>query len=466
MRIIVLNGSPKGDLSITMQYAAYLQTLHPEHTLRSLNIAQQIRQIEQDEEKFAETLAEIKSADAILWAFPLYVFLVHSQYKRFIELIFERNAADAFRGKYTAVLTTSIHFFDHTAHAYMRGICDDLDMNFYDSFSAGMGDLFKSTERNHLQKFFNSFIDAVQRNAPCVKQYPLLVDDIREYVPGEQAPGAIAGKQKVILVTDAQEHQVNLRRMIDQFVARFAEPPEVVNLHQVDIKGGCLGCIRCGYDNRCVYTGRDGFIEMYNKLKSADILVFAGAIHDRYLSSLWKTFFDRAFFNTHIPSFAGKQLAFLVSGPVRQLPNLRQILEAYAEHQKANLAGIVTDEADEAGQIDAALTELALCSVSYAECNYKRPNTFLGVGGIKIFRDEIWGPLRFPFVADHQYYKRHGVYDFPQQNYMSRAHNFFLGLLAKLPAIRNKLYGPKMVEYMVRGYITFNAKERRRHDAR
>ena len=25
----------------------------------------------------------------------------------------------------------------------------------------------------------------------------------------------------------------------------------------------------------------------------------------------------------------------------------------------------------------------------------------------------IWGRLRFPFIADHEYYEKHGLYDFP-----------------------------------------------------
>ena len=461
MKIIVLNGSPKADLSVTMQYVAFLQKTNPQHTLKILNIAQQVRQIEQDELKFNEVMAEIKNADAVLWAFPLYVFLVHSQYKRFIELLFERNRADVFQTKYTAVLSTSIHFFDHTAHQYMRGICDDLNMKFCDSFSAGMRDLFKETERNNLLNFFNGFLAAIQRKAPCVKLYPPLVDNRPEYHPGPSATAPIVHQRKIVIVTDAEEQQVNLQRMINSFAAQFDGLPEVVNLHQVDIKGSCLGCIRCGYDNSCAYSGRDGFIDMYNRLKTADILVFAGAIHDRYLSSLWKTFFDRAFFNTHMPSFVGKQMVFLVSGPLQQLPHLRQILEAYTEHQQANLVGIVTDENSESNDTYSVLQELALRSLNYAECGYKRTSTFFGVGGLKIFRDEIWGPLRFPFVADHQYYKQHGVYDFPQYDYASRARNCFLGLLAKFPAVRKELYGPKMTEYMIRDYKRFVEKESR-----
>ena len=453
MKIIVLNGSPKGDRSVTMQYVAFLQKANPEHTLKILNIAQQIPLIEKNEQQFTAIMEEIESADAVLWAFPLYVFLVHSQYKRFIELINERAATAVFQGKPTALFSTSIHFFDHTALNYMQGICDDLNMSYYDSFSAEMRDLLKESERKKMLSFFNGFIDAIQRKAPYSKLYSPLVHDIPEYTPGPITAAPIDPKRKIVIVTDAEEHQVNLQRMISHFSAQFSEQPEVVNLRQLDIKGSCLGCIRCGYDNTCVYTGRDEYIDMYNtKLKTADILVFAGAIRDRFLSSLWKTFLDRAFFNTHMPSFPGKQIAFLVSGPLRQLPNLRQILNAYTEHHQANLAGIVTDEQAESRETDAALQELALRCVKFADCGYKRPNTFLGVGGLKIFRDEIWGPLRFPFVADHQYYKQHGVYDFPHQDYVSRAKNLLLGLLVKVPAIRKEIYGPKMTEFMIKDY--------------
>ena len=44
------------------------------------------------------------------------------------------------------------------------------------------------------------------------------------------------------------------------------------------------------------------------------------------------------------------------------------------------------------------------------------PRTFLGVGGHKIFRDQIWARLSFPFTADYRYYEEHGLFDFPQQD--------------------------------------------------
>lgn len=450
MKIVVLNGSPKGEISVTMQYVGFIKKKFSQHELKILNIAQRSKQIESKAEVFHAIIEDIKEADGILWAFPLYVFLVHSQYKRFIELIGERSAEAAFKGKPAAILTTSIHFYDHTAHNYIHGICDDLDMNFYASYSAEMQDLFKEMEREKLCHFFQGFLEAIIRKAPAIKIYSPLHIQTTEYTPGTSLEPVDAYDKKIVIVTDEEEGQRNLKQMVQRVAAHFTGQAEVINLHNVDIKGGCLGCIRCGYDNTCVYRGKDGFIDFYNnKLKTADILIFAGGIRDRYLSSLWKTFFDRGFFNTHIPSFMGKQIAFLVSGPLGQLSNLRQIMEAYAELQQANLVGIVSDEEGNSQILDDLLRELAVRSVEYAKIQYIKPTTFLGLGGRKIFRDEIWGDLRFPFAADHQFYKDKGFYDFPQKDYAARMRNVIFGWMVKIPAVRKRIYNEMMIRKMV-----------------
>jgi len=128
MKIAVLNGSPKGDTSVTMQYIHYMRQLHPDIVLTVHNISHRIKALEKDPKAFRAVLDDVRSSDLVIWAFPLYYFLVPSQYKRFIEMVFEGKAASAFKSKFAAVLTTSLHFFDHTAHNYMRAICDDLGM--------------------------------------------------------------------------------------------------------------------------------------------------------------------------------------------------------------------------------------------------------------------------------------------------------------------------------------------------
>ena len=284
MKITVLNGSPKGNLSVTMQYVNFIQKKFPHHELKILNIASQIKKIEKDTEAFQEIMDEVRSSDGVLWAFPLYVFLVSSQYKRFIELLWERKVEDVFKNKYTSALTTSIHFFDHTAHNYIRAICDDLDMKFVGSFSAGMYDLLREKEREELIPFAENFFQTIEAKIPTIKSFQPLTYGKVDYVPG-RAEEKIKTNKKVILLTDCTDPQTNLGRMIEKLKNSFLNGIEVVNLYDIDVKGGCLGCIQCGYNYECTYTGKDEFIEFYNTtLKTADVLVFAGTIQDRYLS--------------------------------------------------------------------------------------------------------------------------------------------------------------------------------------
>jgi multimeric flavodoxin WrbA len=450
MKITVLNGSPKGKLSATLQYVNFIQKKFPHHELKILDVASQIKKIEKDEKAFQEIMDEVRSSEGVLWAFPLYYLLVSSQYKRFIELIWEKEATGCFKNKYTSVLSTSIHFFDHTAHNYMRAICEDLDMKFLGSFSAEMYDLLKEKERGRLIHFAETFFQSIETNIPTLKIFPPLTNREFDYVPGSSQE-KIKTSKKVILLADGTDPQTNLGRMIERFKNSFSNGVEVINLHDLDIKGGCLGCLQCGYDYTCTYTGKDEFIEFYNtRLRTADVLVFAGTIQDRYLSSRWKLFFDRGFFNTHTPSFIDKQIGFIISGPLSQIPNLRQILEGYVEFQQANLVDFVADEYGDSPQIDATLQSFAKRLISFSENNYVKPRTFLGVGGMKILRDDVWGRLRFPFQADHRFYERHDVYDFPQRDYKARMIATLLRLLTKIPRIRKEIYEKRMREEMIR----------------
>jgi len=439
MNIVVLNGSPKGDLSVTLQYVRYAARKYPQHSFQYFPVAQNIRKLEKDEAAFREVIDAVKAADALLWAFPLYFLLVCSQYKRFIELIFERKQEVAFAGKYTASLSTSVHFFDHTAHNYIHAICDDLQMHYAGAYSAAMYDLMKKQERARWLAFADHFLDAASRQISTARVYPSLMKQNFIYEPGTAEVNLDVTGKRILIMKDGQTPACNIDAMVQSFAGNFREKVDIINLMDVDMKGGCLGCCKCGLDNTCEYQGKDGYIDFYNeKVKKADVVVFSGAIHDRYLSSRWKTYFDRSFFNTHMPTLTGKQIAFLISGPLGQIANLRQILEAYAETQEASLAGIVTDEAGDSKQLDLLLAQLADTLVLRAAGDYAPPATFFGVAGRKIFRDEIYGMLRFTFQADHRYHKSHGLYDFPQKNHKVRRMNVIMMLLTKIPPFRKK----------------------------
>ena len=94
MKIAVLNGSPKGEVSVTVQYVRYIQKRYPEHELKIINVAHEIHGIERDQAKWQAVVEEVRSSDGVLWATPVYYFLVPSQFKRLIELIGERQAEE------------------------------------------------------------------------------------------------------------------------------------------------------------------------------------------------------------------------------------------------------------------------------------------------------------------------------------------------------------------------------------
>ncbi len=446
MNILVLNGSPKGDMSVTMQFVRYAAHLATEHNFKILNISQKIAKIESS--TFDDVIAAVEAADAIWWATPLYVCLVPAQYKRFIELIHERGAQAAFKEKPCATITTSIHFFDNVAQNYLHAVCDDLNMRHVARYSPDMYDLLQEQGQAELTRFTRLFFERINIRNPQV--YAPLTPPALNYEPATAPVPVNAGARRIAIITDQQEGDANLKAMTDRLQQQLG--CEIHNIRDIDIKGGCIGCIKCGFDYICSYEGKDGFIEFYNDvIKGSDILIFAGTIHDRFLSARWKMFFDRSFFNTHTPTLIGKQLAFLISGPLQQIPNLRDALSAYGEWQRANPAGIVSDECANSAALDAQLDGLGQSLIMYADEGYVAPPTFLGVGGQKIFRDDIYGRLRFVFQADHKFYEEHGYYDFPQDDLKAQKLNDMMMEMTRDPAAREQVR--KMIKSeMVRPY--------------
>jgi len=426
VNIIVLNGSPKGNESATMQYINYIQKKNPQHKLKILNIAQQIKKIVKDAVKFQEIIDKIKNSDGVIWASPLFVMLIPYQYKRFIELITERKVEDAFKNKYTCVLTTSIHFYDHTAVNYLNAICDDLEMKYVGFFSPDMFDLMVPKNREQLLLFAENFFYTIENKLPTTRQHLPIKDYEFDYNPIltlNDNDKIDPGDKKILIISDSTETNTNLGKMIETLQNCFTNEIEIININNLDIKGGCLGCIQCGYDNRCVYEDKDEFTNFWKSLKDFDIIIIAGVIQDRYLSSRWKLVIDRSFFNGHVPTLIKKQFGFIISGPLGQNFNLKQIFQAYVELQDSNLVDIITDECQDSNKLDSSLYNFAKNLVRFSKSGYIRTPTFLTVGGKKIFRDAVYGKMRFVFQADHRFYEEHGYYDFPHNDKTAKKMN-------------------------------------------
>ncbi len=451
MKIVVLNGSPKGKVSVTLQYVRYIKQEVPEHDYVIHDVAHRIKRLEKDNDEFDRIIDDIKSSDAVLWAFPLYYMAVAGQYKRFIELIHERGCADAFKDKYAASLSTSIHFYDHTAHAYIRAISEDLEMRFFDFFSAEMSDLIKEVEQEKLLFFARSFFKSIEDKEVFPKQFPKIEEHKFKYEKGRAHRKISLDGERIVLLKDSDESDTNLNSMIDMFVSCISGEVEIYDIKEIGMKGGCLGCLHCSYDNTCRYS--DGYVEFFEqRVKTTDILIIAGTIRDRYLSANWKMFFDRSFYNNHVPVLGGKQIGFIFSGSLSLNMNLQEIMEAQFEISQSNAVGFITDECHDSETIDRMINDYAKRIVELSISGYIKPPTFRSVAGGKIFRDEVYARMRFPFIADYKYYKRNKLFDFPQKNYKTRFIGRVMMTLANLKGFRTEVYKKTMRHQMVKPF--------------
>ncbi|MCT4619934.1 MAG: NAD(P)H-dependent oxidoreductase [Marinisporobacter sp.] len=411
MKFVILNGSPKGERSVTMQSMEYLKIKESYHTFETIHIIQKLKKYEEHEETLLKDCEKIKGADGIIWAFPVYHLLVPSHYKRFIELIFENKMMEYFKGKYTSVFSTSIHYYDTTAHEYMRSICEDLEMNYLEGLSHHMNDLLNPKRREEILLFFQNMIYANKEKLRLSKHYHSIEKNDFLYTPKKVIQKMDTDK-KIIIVTDAKKEDRNICRMIQQYMDTFKNKIEIFNLNEISMKGPCLGCCKCAKENICVYHEKDGYRKFIDYvLEKAHVIIYAGTIKDRYLSSTFKRFYDRSFCYTHIPYLKGKQIGYMISGGLKEIPNLRQILEVYTQ-QGANLIGFVTDEEKDSSKIDEKIVSFAKLTKFYSERNYFRATNFLGVSGHKIFRDAVAGELGAIFLGDYQYYKENKLFDF------------------------------------------------------
>lgn len=438
MYITIINGSPKGQYSVTLQTALYLQKLFPEHTYDIINAGRRIKSLEKD---FSQVKESMEKADILLFSYPVYTFLAPAQLHRFIELL--KNSGWELSGKIATQITTSKHFYDVTAHTYIKENCLDMGLRFINGLSADMDDLTTEKGQTQAKKFFEHLLFRAENSlferpaAPMGKPAHL---PVTVPLPREKKTG-----RDIVVVTDCEAENEQLSGMISRFDAVLPYPVRVVNLCDFPFAGGCLGCLNCASTGKCVY--KDGFdTYLREKIQTSDAIVYAFTIKDHSMGALFKTYDDRQFCNGHRTVTMGKPVGYIISGDLSEEENLRLVLRGRSQAGGNFLAGPATDEFDTNKEIDDMAAELSWA----LENNYAPPSDFLGVGGIKIFRDLIYG-MRGIMKEDHKFYKEHGLYDFPQKKKGTTALMYLAGAALSNDKIRAKM-GNKMNEGMLLPY--------------
>lgn len=429
MKILVINGSPKGKNSVTYQTVRFLQRKFPKDDFEVIHAGAQIALWERD---MSALKASAEAAQMILFAYPVYTFMAPSQLHRFIAHMKEQEID--LSGKYVTQITTSKHFYDITAHQYIEDNCKDMGMRVLRGFSADMDDLL--TKKGQLQVI--TYWNYVKH---IIEEETSPFEEECDTVPLDKK----SGKHRIIIVTDCTKENERLRRMIVDFRKALPYTSHVVNLQNFEFKGGCLGCFHCATDGSCIY--QDGFDDfLRNKIQRSDSIVYAFSIKDHSMGTLFKTYDDRQFCNGHRTVTMGKPTAYLIDGEFSQEENLQMILEARSQVGGNFLASIATNEG-----VGADSPKVCADKLAYALDHRMMVNeNFYGVGGMKIFRDLIF-EMQGMMQADHKFYKKHHLYDFPQKKVGTILFMKLVGLLLRLPQSKGQMQS-KMTEGMLMPY--------------
>ena len=218
MNIVVLNGSPRGEYSITLQTVRYFEKLHTEHSFTVLHVGRQIKSLEKD---FSKAVEVLRNAELLLFSYPVYTFIAPYQLHRFVELL--KAAGLELSGKFATQITTSKHFYDVTAHRYIQDNCQDMGLKFIRGLSADMDDLLTDKGQKEAKDFF-----AYVCRSMAEDRYELLPDKLPEPKHMTVTVPAAGETEKtgdvVILTTcDAADHHSLLRRQ-DLYRERPVKP--------------------------------------------------------------------------------------------------------------------------------------------------------------------------------------------------------------------------------------------------
>lgn len=434
MKICVLSGSPAGKNSITLQTVLYLEKKFPEDSFEIIYAGSEIKSLEKD---MSAALKQIKSSELILFCYPVYTFLVPSQLHRFIELM--KTSGIDLSDKYAAQFSTSKHFYDTTAHNFIEENCADMGLRYAGGLSADMEDLLREEGREDAVSFWKMVRWRVQKGI-CRKP------DLPESIPVNPYRRCLKETIKhdghdTVVVANLKETDTSLRNMIADFAAAYPYRTRVVNIGEFPFKGGCLGCFHCASTGKCIY--KDGFDDfLRNEIQSADAIVYAFTVTDHSMGSCMKMYDDRQFCNGHRTVTMGKPVGYLINGRLSQEPNLKLTIEGRAQVGGNFLAGCAQD-----GE---GIRDLSMNLAYAVRYHVQKPAMFLGVGGMKIFRDLIW-VMQGLMKADHKFYKEHGFYDFPQKRVGTILLMKAAGAAMENKTVRKKI-GSKMTEGMLMPY--------------
>ena len=106
--VVVVNASPKGEFSLTLQHAKYLLVHEPDIEASIIHVGENLTMMEYDETWLSTTFDALDACDMVIWATPVYTMLVPWQLVRFFDLMREQGRQTILAGKYATCIMSCL----------------------------------------------------------------------------------------------------------------------------------------------------------------------------------------------------------------------------------------------------------------------------------------------------------------------------------------------------------------------
>lgn len=410
MNVLVINGSPKSKNSVTYHHMLFLEKHYKTCQFEYLHITRIQKQIQDDQ--YIEALIErMALSDLVMFTYPVYDGAVPYQLMCLIESLMEHVSRYKLEDTYVVQFSTSKHFYDVTAYHYLQRCLFDLKFKALQGEMADMDALLHDEGRKSLISFFDHINEQVKRKAVVFDDYPRNHTQLNTF---QYEPTAEKGKTpaEVLVIYNGEHYSDTLKHMIVAYENKLPFRVHLLDISNFDIKGGCIGCVNCSYTGHCIYN--DEFEKMYReKILKAEVIIYASDITHHWLDKSFKLLQDRSFYQGYPGKHKGKGIGYLLVGPFKTESNLRMVLDARTAMEKMIPLGHVTNEVE---AIEESINRLVFETIYYFEHRPAVKTNFYGVGGSKILRDMVYD-LRGIMTKEHQYFKRHKLYDFPKRHF-------------------------------------------------
>ncbi|MDD3877818.1 MAG: NAD(P)H-dependent oxidoreductase [Bacteroidales bacterium] len=450
MNILVINGSPQKEKSVTLHYVLFIKKFLNQHDFTFLHIS------DFDKPNFECIKDKIIKADAIIWSFPVYFFSIPAQLKFIIEQIFDNGLDTYFKGKYASAVSTSIKLYDSMAHKYIHAISEQMGLLFFDGFSAEINDIFNKKERERLKQYALTFTDfALSKKqihpsfSYVQKAMPPLYD-----APKKASENLFQGLNNALVLYTNDFYNSETHESL-YLLKQHSVKGHYINFSEEKF-GFCTGCLQCGYDNKC--SRNDGFDIFFKTYTThADPLIFIIEARDLIISHKWKIFIDRIFFNGHIPMFQNKRAGIIITGTMPDYSIVVPYLELWCKAHGATLCGTVIKELSK-NHFESDLSSLLSKIDTHIKNNYISPPSSESITVKHIVSSYVNLDLKPIFYADKTYYKKPFDLKSFGKSFTIHIRNFFLLLLLRIPSIRKAFY-KKMVYFRTKKFSTLIDKE-------